>query len=235
MAMTALRKSSFVFHRVTTAATTSVMNATMGCLVMRPSAELPSLPAALNASPICLTLPTRLPMPIMAGPMAAAMPRMATTAVCACGSMSPSHDAKAPATSVTGPMRLSSTPPSGSMAPCRSRTAVMALVLKLSLASSAACCAAPPTSPKLSCTPARDSIMPMALSSPREDHSVEASAALSYSLGIWVMSPRTAFSTSSAVAPPLLKLSKTCWVPSENWPMDFSMRPSDRAVRNSLR
>ena len=111
----------------------------------------------------------------------------------------------------------------------------MALVSKLSDAAAAASSAAPPTSPKLSCTPARLSIMPMALSSPREDHRVEASAALSYSLGICVRSPSTACSTSSAVAPPCLKFSKTCWVPSENWPMDSSMRPSLSAVRNSLR
>ena len=160
---------------------------------------------------------------------------MATMAVCACGSSPPSQEANAPATSVMGPMRFSSTSPSGAMAPCSSRTALMALVLKLSLAASAACSAAPPTSPKLSCTPASDSIMPMALSSPREDHRVEASAALSYSLGIWEMSVRTAFSTSSAVAPPALKFSNTCWVPSENEPMDSSMRPSESAVRNSLR
>ena len=77
--------------------------------------------------------------------------------------------------------------------------------------------------------------MPMALSSPSEDHRVEASAALSYSLGICVRSPSTACSMSSAVALPFLKFSNTSCVPSLNEPMDSSMRPSASAVKNSLR
>ena len=234
-AVTASRNSSQLFHSSTTAAMMAAMAATTGCAAMSPSAPVPSLPTTWKAAPIFGTVSTTVPTVDSTGPMAAAIVAIASTAVWPPSPMPANHSENDLTTPATLVAMLSSGSPSGSMEPCSSRMASCDFTAKLSEAASWACCAAPATSPKLSCTPARDSIMPMALSSPSEDHRVEASAALSYSFGICVRSPSTACSMSSAVALPFLKFSKTSCVPSLNEPMDSSMRPSDSAVRNSLR
>ena len=123
----------------------------------------------------------------------------------------------------------------GWKASCNSRSALFARDPKFSDIASAAPDAAPATSAKLSFTPPSASIIPIALSSPSDDHRVEAMAARSVSLVIVCMSPMTALSTSCAVAFPSRNELKTSWVPLENCPMPSSMRPSDSDVRNSFR
>lgn len=108
------------------------------------------------------------------------------------------------------PFAMSATPFSASTpfsakgwkASCNSRSALFARDPKFSDIASAAPDAAPATSAKLSFTPPSASIIPIALSSPSDDHRVEAMAARSVSLVIVCMSPMTALSTSCAVAFP---------------------------------
>ena len=165
-AVTASRNSSQLFHSSTTAAMMAAMAATTGCAAMSPSAPVPSLPTTWKAAPIFGTVSTTVPTVDSTGPMAAAIVAIASTAVWPPSPMPANHSENDLTTPATLVAMLSSGSPSGSMEPCSSRMASCDFTAKLSEAASWACCAAPATSPKLSCTPARDSIMPMALSSP---------------------------------------------------------------------
>ena len=192
-------------------------------------------PAPLKAAVMAGMTATRFPAIDSTGPIEASIPAMARTAIWPPSPMPANHSPNALTTPATFVAMLSSGSPRGSMAPCSSRMADCILPAKLSDAASAAAPAAPATSPYLFSTPARLVIMPMALSSPRLDHKVDARFALSYPSGIFASSPSTASKTCWPVAPPVFHASNNCCVDSEKRPMLSSMRPSTSDVWNSLR
>ena len=189
--VTAVRNPSLVFHRYTIAAVRPA--STPSTIPTGPVSAVrapPRTPAEPAAAPVAAVAPPtaaviagmtvrRLPATDSTGPMAASIPAMASTAIWPPSPMPSNHSPNDFTTPATLVAMLRSGCPSGSIAPCSSRMADAALPAKLSEALSAASWAAPATSPYLFSTPARLVIMPMALSSPRLDHSVEARFALS--------------------------------------------------------
>ena len=171
IAITALRNSSLVFQRVVI---TAIAPTTAAIAIPTGLAIAANTPPSIGRTVITV------PASDSNGPIAATIPRITAIAVCPPLPSDANHCAKPFTTGASDLAMFTNGSPKGSNAAISSRNALVACAPRLWLIVSAISLAAPSTSPKVSETFASDSIIPIALSSPSDDHVSDAICAAWY-------------------------------------------------------